>query len=84
MLTCVRYGFLQVPSSNCEAPDQRNRAALTPSSSEGRIPSSQSSIGSGEKGSTPVKRKILAKSRDDILLTPRKWDEEKVMAKEME
>jgi hypothetical protein len=58
---------------------------VTPASSEGGIPSSQSSIGSAEKkGAAPAKRKILAKSKDDILITPRKWDEEKVMAKAME
>jgi hypothetical protein len=57
---------------------------VTPASGDARNPSSQSSIGSGEKGGAPVKRKILVKSRDDILITPRKWDEEKLTAKEME
>jgi hypothetical protein len=80
-----RYGFLQVPTLNCDSPDQRNRDAVTPASSEGRIPSSQSSIGSsGEKGPAPAKRKRLAKSKDEILITTQKWDEEKITAKEME
>ena len=46
--------------------------------------SSFSSHASINNGISTAKRKILANTKDDILLSPRKSDEEKVRAKEME
>ena len=46
--------------------------------------SSVSSHGSTNNGISTAKRKILANTKGDILLSPRKSDEEKVREKEME
>src|SRR5208282_2957039 len=66
----MRYGFLQVPSSNCEAPEVRNRAAV--------------GNGSGSAHSGTIRRKLLTKSKDDILIQPKKKNDVKMTAKELE
>ena len=66
----MRYGFLQVPSSNCEAPEVRNRAAV--------------GNGNGLAHSGTIRRKLLTKSKDDILIQPKKKNDVKMTAKELE
>lgn len=67
----MRYGFLRVPSSNCEAPEVRNRAAVA--------------NGNGLAHSGTVRKKLLTKSKDDILIQPKKMNDVKMTtAKELE
>ena len=66
----MRYGFLQVPSSNCEAPEVRNRAAV--------------SNGNGLARNGSIRKKLLTKSKDDILIQPKKMNDMKMSAKELE
>ena len=66
----MRYGFLRVPSSNCATPEVRNRPAVA--------------NGNGVARSASVRRKLLTKSKDDILIQPRKMNDGKMTAKELE
>ena len=66
----MRYGFLRVPSSNCEAPEVRNRSTVA--------------NGNGVAHKGTVRRKLLTKSKDDILLQPKKKSDLKMTAKELE
>ena len=72
-----RYGFLRVQASNCDPPEVRNRDAVPKDDRNGRKSRRSSSV--------PARRKkLLTKSKDDILLQPRKIDEAKMTAKEFE
>jgi hypothetical protein len=65
-----------VPTSNADPPESRNRDVLKENGS------AKKTRGSGNK--RPGKRKLLVKSKDDILVQPRKMDESKATAKELE
>ncbi len=71
-----RYGFLKIPSSNGDPPEERNRSAIE----------NMNDNGHGKK--TPErhkKHKLLSKKREDILVEPPKPDfETKMTAKEIE
>jgi hypothetical protein len=73
-LLMIRYGFLRVPSSNCESPEFRNRAAVPTESGSSRY----------HLNNNPVRRNLLTKSKDDILVQPRKVNDTKMIAKEIE
>jgi hypothetical protein len=77
-----RYGFLRVQSSNCDPPAARNRAALRPATATSRKSMRASSV---DAEHPKRKNKLLTKSKDDILIQPRKADfETKMTAKEIE
>jgi hypothetical protein len=77
-----RYGFLRVQSSNCDPPKERNRAALRPQTATSRKSMRASSV---DAEHPKRKNKLLGKSKDDILIQPRKADfETKMTAKEIE
>jgi hypothetical protein len=71
-----RYGFLKIPSSNGDPPEERNRSAIETTTSNGQ----------GKKSPEKHKKhKLLSKKREDILVEPPKPDfETKMTAKEIE
>lgn len=77
-----RYGFLRMQSSNCDPPEARNRAALRSENGSSRKSMRASSVDAEQP---KRKNKLLGKSKDDILIPPRKADfETKMTAKEIE
>jgi hypothetical protein len=77
-----RYGFLRIQSSNCDPPEARNRAALRSENGSSRKSMRASSVDAEQP---KRKNKLLGKSKDDILIPPRKADfETKMTAKEIE
>ena len=66
----ARYGFLQIPTGNCEAPETRNQNVFAKGNGASNVPTK--------------KRLLTRRSKRDILLQPRNTDEEKLTAKELE
>jgi len=70
-----RYGFLYIPSGNCQSPDSRNLSA---------VPKENGTVVRHSSVPRAASRKLLTKSKDDILNQPRKVDVNKTTAKELE
>ena len=69
----TRYGFLVLQTSNCDPPEERNRAAVNGTKSHRNCPDS------------PRRHKLLrTPSKRDILIQPRNQDDQKLTAKELE
>jgi len=66
-----RYGFLQVPTGNCETPETRNQNIFAKANGLAKL-------------APRKKKKLLSRGKRDILLQSRNADEEKMTAKELE